>query len=258
MLVVAGILAAVLSGGGSSAPFADGTPNGEGFVCANTLYLSWTTSGGQIHGIAVSGLRAFGQEPLTGTQSGDRVTLDIAGGRTTGQLTTSSLILDDGAHVSVTCTLKTRAQFEAGGSRTGTGSAVSPSDRATQSNIVNALTAAKAQFVNSQSYGSTDPLVAQLEMAEPSLQFTARPSTGQADMSVLVAPNGQSVLLAARSSTGRCWYAVDNEQATTAPGLPASAPPGVSYDASPSGATQATCSAQAPVTATPWSTNFPA
>src|SRR5579863_7425155 len=76
VVLVVIILVAVLSGGNSSAPFADGTPSGEGFACRSVLFLSWTTSGGQLHGVIQGPVAGSADRaPLTGTQSGDNVTL---------------------------------------------------------------------------------------------------------------------------------------------------------------------------------------
>ena len=96
------------------------------------------------------------------------------------------------------------------------GVTVSAHDRAAQSNLTNATTAAKASFVSGQSYDTTNALeVAALTSAEPSLTFVAGPSTGQGAISVGVykqtaasTNNPDVIVLAAwASQTQHCWWA---------------------------------------------------
>jgi type IV pilus assembly protein PilA len=92
----------------------------------------------------------------------------------------------------------------------------SANDRAAQSNLNTAFTNAKSLFQqNSQSYPATATLVSSLAAAEPSLTYTSGPSTGPNNVSVVTSADGYSVSLAVQAtSTGNCWYIVDN----TAPG----------------------------------------
>jgi type IV pilus assembly protein PilA len=101
----------------------------------------------------------------------------------------------------------------------------SANDRAVQSNLNTALTNAKATYqTGGQVYGTAvtpatlagaqanaTTVVAALNSAEPSLQFTTNASTSQSQISVAVSSDGQAVILAAQAkSTGNCFYVVDS------------------------------------------------
>src|SRR5579863_2425839 len=76
-------------------------------------------------------------------------------------------------------------------------------DRAAQSNLRNALTAAKTAYVDSQNY-SSDVANGVYASIEPSLTFTSSgPSTGQGIISVNY-PSGttDTIILAAKSASG--------------------------------------------------------
>jgi type IV pilus assembly protein PilA len=121
-------------------------------------------------------------------------------------------------------------------------------DRAAQSNLRNALTAAKTAYVDSQNYNSdvTNGVYASIE---PSLQFTESASTGQGVISVAIPTtdtSGDAIILAAKSASGTCYYIEDNT------GASATGNPGTFYGKQ----TTATCSATSPpsggITATAW------
>jgi type IV pilus assembly protein PilA len=115
------------------------------------------------------------------------------------------------------------------------GVTVSAHDRAAQSNLTNAMTAAKASFVQGQSYQATTAgEVASLTSAEPSLSFTGGTSAGQGQISVGVykqtpttTSNPDVIVIAAYAqNTGHCWWAEDTENSasSTFTGLPTLAP----------------------------------
>ncbi len=106
------------------------------------------------------------------------------------------------------------------------GVTVAANDRAAQSNLTNAVTAAKASFVAGQSYDTTAALEAgALNSAEPSLSFAATDSTSQNVISVGVycqvsaacaGANPDVIVMAAYAkSTGHCWFAADVENAAS-------------------------------------------
>ena len=86
-------------------------------------------------------------------------------------------------------------------------------DRAAQSNLRNALTAAKTAYVDSQSYAS-DVANQVYASVEPSLTWTYdETSTGQGVISV-DAPTANNatdtVVLAVKSASGTCWFIKDD------------------------------------------------
>ena len=114
-------------------------------------------------------------------------------------------------------------------------------DRSAQSNLATVITDAKSQFqTDGQTYGNTTSLVQELTGAQLDLQFkdgAAGPtihtgsSTGLADVSVAVSSDGNSVVLAAYSIPGNCFYVVDNSQDLSA----SVAGPGTPYAGTPVG-----------------------
>jgi type IV pilus assembly protein PilA len=93
----------------------------------------------------------------------------------------------------------------------------SANDRAAQSNLNTALTNLKSyyqsngqQFTNA-TYTNASSLASQISTQEPSISWTAGPSTGSGVISVGLASDGNGVVLAALAKTGVCWYLVDNE-----------------------------------------------
>src|SRR5579864_2592418 len=86
-------------------------------------------------------------------------------------------------------------------------------DRAAQSNLRNALTAAKTAYVDSQNYASDSAAVYQ--SIEPSLTFVAAASTSQGQISVF-AVGPDELLLAAKSSSGECFFIDDDTGSTGA------------------------------------------
>jgi len=83
-------------------------------------------------------------------------------------------------------------------------------DRAAQSNLRNALTAAKTAYVDTQDYTSGN-----LASIEPSLTFlasgTASTSQGQISVNAIAA---DTIVLAAKSASGKCWYIKDDTGAS--------------------------------------------
>jgi type IV pilus assembly protein PilA len=87
-------------------------------------------------------------------------------------------------------------------------------DRAAQSNLRNALTATKTAYVDSQSYAS-DIAGTVYQSIEPSLTWAySEASTGQGVISVAPGANADTIILAAKSASGTCWYIQDDTGAT--------------------------------------------
>jgi len=87
-------------------------------------------------------------------------------------------------------------------------------DRAAQSNLRNALTAAKTAYVDSQSYAS-DVAATAYASVEPSLTWAySGSSTGQGNI-VVAAPSADTIVLAAKSASGTCWFIEDITGATS-------------------------------------------
>jgi type IV pilus assembly protein PilA len=119
-------------------------------------------------------------------------------------------------------------------------------DRAAQSNLRNALTAAKTAYVDSQSYAS-DISSGSYASIEPSLTWAYNEgSTGQGVISVAPGAQSDTIILAAKSASGTCFYIQDD---TGASGVGS---PGTFYGKQ----TTATCSAASPpsggITASAW------
>jgi hypothetical protein len=243
LLAAAGVAALSV---GSSDDLASGTPAGKGFVCGDA-YLTWSTTNGHLKGVIqgpkVSGPVHSGQADVTfhGTQSGEDISMVTAGSRTVGKarLSGSTLFLEP---ENFRCVLKSQEEWSKSAAKVASQNERTGLDRLAEANLVNALTSAKALYVQTSQYPLTASLVAQLAQQEPSLHFTAGPASGQSQISVSVAPGGQGLIMAARSNNGgRCWYASDNPQQTSTGGsLP---PPGVSYNVSTRGSPQSSCSA---------------
>jgi type IV pilus assembly protein PilA len=82
-------------------------------------------------------------------------------------------------------------------------------DRSAQSNARNALTAAKAVYVDNQSYLVPDVagLLTELENSAPELTYVATASTNKDTVSVTA--TAQRVQVVVRSETGSCWAITD-------------------------------------------------
>ena len=86
-------------------------------------------------------------------------------------------------------------------------------DDVAQGNLNTALTNAKAYATqNNQAYGSTDAAIAALTTNEPSLTWTASASLAPDQISLAASADGNGIILAAESTTGNCWYVIDNRQ----------------------------------------------
>lgn len=82
-------------------------------------------------------------------------------------------------------------------------------DRAAQSNLRNALTAAKTAYVDSQDYKAdvtANPIVYQ--GIEPSLHFQTSPASGANDVSVASSDPG-IIVLGAHAASGQCFFVKD-------------------------------------------------
>lgn len=80
-------------------------------------------------------------------------------------------------------------------------------DRAAQSNLRNALTAAKTAYVDTQDYVAAS---GQLASIEPSLTYASgTASTGQSNISVAAPVGGTEIDLAAKSQSGTCFFLKD-------------------------------------------------
>jgi len=112
-------------------------------------------------------------------------------------------------------------------------------DRAAQSNLRNALTAAKTAYVDSQNYTS-DVLSGAYASIEPSLNFVSGASTAQGQISV-ASPAVDQLYLAAKSASGECFFIQDDTGST------GNTPAGTTY-AKQSASTG--CDAQTPPTGT--------
>jgi type IV pilus assembly protein PilA len=109
-------------------------------------------------------------------------------------------------------------------------------DKAAQSSLRNALTASKTIYTDSEDYAdATDAVLADVE---PSLTFpgtgTAGASTDPKEVSVSLAGAPEVIVMAARSSSSKCFYIRDNTNG-----------PGTEFASSPSD--QDECSAATPV-----------
>ena len=82
-------------------------------------------------------------------------------------------------------------------------------DRATQSSLRVALTAAKITFTDTNDFSKADQ--ATLAAMEPTLAFVAGgPSTGFKSISIVAAPGGQTWWATALSNSGTCYGVEDN------------------------------------------------
>ena len=143
------------------------------------------------------------------------------------------------------------------------GARSSAQDRAAQSNLTNAVTAAKTVYANNGGsfFGVQASDVAALQSAEPALSFvTGTPSAGTNQVEVAEynangVPPGQALEFTAVSATGTCWFILDIEQGASGatPGDFSAGGAGVYYAAatgsSGSGSTAAACG-----TPTTWKT----
>jgi len=229
--------------------YATGTPAGTGFLCSSgpdSIYITWSTSDGQVHGKV---WQAADSQPVAvpfnGTETGNHLDWTESGVVLSGHLSGKTLLLTSGGLPSgLLCVLEPREKWlRLASSEPRLPAAI---DRAAQSNVVNAITASKAIYVNSNGYPPTaSALATALGRMEPELTFSTGEATSPTQISVAEAPNAQSIILAAHSSDGRCWYASDNENAKPGPtGLPGPvATQGVSYNASPVNGPESGCTA---------------
>jgi type IV pilus assembly protein PilA len=86
-------------------------------------------------------------------------------------------------------------------------------DRAAQSILRNALTAEKTYYVDNQAY--TDNTSSNLTKIEPSLTYTGSVNPVIGTVAVTVSLPGDSVILATKSASGKCFYLQDSTAAAT-------------------------------------------
>jgi len=94
-------------------------------------------------------------------------------------------------------------------------------DRSAQSNLRNALTAEKTLYTDTQSYTdtATSTSIASLVAVEPSLSWQTAAPTKPRQVSAVVSGTGStSVVLAAHSDTGTCFFMADVSAPGTNPG----------------------------------------
>ena len=104
-------------------------------------------------------------------------------------------------------------------------------DAGAQAALNTALTDAKSYYEqNDQSYGDTDTLVAALVVQEPSLIWTTETSVTSHEISVTTSADGNAIILAAESTTGNCWYIVDNAVSEASATGPPWSEPGAVFD----------------------------
>ena len=86
-------------------------------------------------------------------------------------------------------------------------------DRAAQSSLRNALTAAKVSFVDTGDYRNADHT--NLKAIEPSLTFTTVDSTDENRVSVATASGNETWSAAALSESETCWWISDEADSVT-------------------------------------------
>jgi type IV pilus assembly protein PilA len=130
----------------------------------------------------------------------------------------------------------------------------SANDRAAQSNLNTALTNAKSYYdSNAQSFPAASAFTAAISSQEPSISWVASPaySTGSDVVSVYVdTTSNANAVFAALSTTGTCWYLVDNESAiattdadTVLTGVPAAEQAAGTFYGGQKNMTKTTCNA---------------
>jgi len=91
------------------------------------------------------------------------------------------------------------------------GARTKANDRAAQSSLRNALTAAKSVFTDQNSY--VPATAAALSADEPSLTFAAAASNGPKEVSVTTTPTANVWVAAGLSKSNTCFYIQDNSGA---------------------------------------------
>ena len=147
--------------------------------------------------------------------------------------------------------------------------------RAVQSDLTNAITAAKAIYTNQGSYGTVaSTLVTTLGQTEPELHFTTGSASSSANgghqISLAVdTVSGLILVMAEQAASGRCWYVEDNENSTVLGALPApfsanansaTTAQGISYASGPGVGGVCTAGTDVPsqVTGSYWFSSYPA
>ncbi len=139
------------------------------------------------------------------------------------------------------------------------GSAGAANVRSTESALTNAVTAAKAIFINSSSgYGTTAEAIRNLRTTVPGFTYTGQPVTAGTvvSVSVAVSPDGSILILGAQSTNGHCFFSEDNENGRfTTDGMHGASPdPGLTYTATD---VRTDCWSYGPGLALTWATSYP-
>jgi type IV pilus assembly protein PilA len=134
-------------------------------------------------------------------------------------------------------------------------------DRASQSNLTNALIVAKTVSANNNGSYPT-AITTALNTAEPSLSFVTGTATSSPSntVSVAVSTDNGTIVMTSLSQSGTCWVAVDDQTATNPPtGLSANmtvAKQGDYYSSYPT-STTVTCGAAALTTGLTFLSSYP-
>ncbi|MHB1583626.1 MAG: type IV pilin protein [Acidimicrobiales bacterium] len=134
-------------------------------------------------------------------------------------------------------------------------------DRSAQSDLTNAITAAKAYYTNNTSYptgvGAAAAFSSAMSSSEPELTWgNTVTSSSPNDMSFALSADGFVLILASKSQSGRCWFAEDNEESSQTNDGVGGTTQGVSYAELGANSTTACDASNAPTTG--WSSSYPA
>lgn len=139
------------------------------------------------------------------------------------------------------------------------GAASGAHDKASQSDLTNAMTSAKTIYASNGSYTTTHAtLKTKLKKAEPEMAWQTTTHAGTAATALaFTAPSANVLVMSSfSSSTKNCWFAVDNETTTAlTTGVGTGAAPGVSY-AKKAVTAAATCKVTTTVPTT-WTRKWP-
>ena len=93
------------------------------------------------------------------------------------------------------------------GPSTAASGALQSDDRVARASLRNGLTAAETLYTDKGDFSDVNP--SSLATVEPTLTFTSGPTTSPTDVAVAVSASNQTIVLAARSHSGRCYYLRD-------------------------------------------------
>jgi prepilin-type N-terminal cleavage/methylation domain-containing protein len=142
------------------------------------------------------------------------------------------------------------------------GTTAAAQDRSAQSDLTNAVVAAKSIYYNANgSYPSTAQVVSGMSASEPEFTFTAGATpSGQTNQITIGTYAGKAVVLGIWSKSDRCWWAIDNPNATAITAGPMTIPPGTSYNESAADPDQTSCdvTSVSSFVADTWPLSYPA